>query len=152
MDNMLCTNCGKPGPALEGSMCESCFAMALQKSLGDTIEAIGNTIFCNNGCKKIADPYSGLCPSCFFHLSETFEKHNQVLKIDAMILVKNGHQWIFRFPEGDEEQAVVLLAETACNPHLNFDRFDATACAYKMEMDSDLRAKLRFLTENGEHD
>ena len=40
-------------------------------------------------------------------------------------LVKDGHHFIFRYAEGDEESLIQVLMETAGRTDLNFNWFDA---------------------------
>lgn len=40
-------------------------------------------------------------------------------------LVKDGHQFVFRYPEGDEESLIQVLMEMAGRTDVPFDWFDA---------------------------
>ncbi len=42
-----------------------------------------------------------------------------------MSLVKGGHQYVFRYPEGDEESLIQALMDLASRTDLSFDWFDA---------------------------
>ena len=46
-------------------------------------------------------------------------------EMHQVALVKDGHHYIFRYAEGDEESLIQVLMEAAGRTDLNFDWFDA---------------------------
>jgi hypothetical protein len=46
-------------------------------------------------------------------------------ELHQVALVKDGHHFVFRYAEGDEESLIQVLMETAGRTDLNFNWFDA---------------------------
>lgn len=46
-------------------------------------------------------------------------------QFQEVTLVKNGHRFLFRYTEGEEEQMIQVLMEMAGRTDLGFDWFDA---------------------------
>ena len=46
-------------------------------------------------------------------------------ELEQVSLVKDGHHYVFRYPEGDEETLIQTLMEMAGRTDLGFDWFDA---------------------------
>lgn len=46
-------------------------------------------------------------------------------ELRQLSLVKGGHQYVFRYPEGDEESLIQALMDLASRTDLSFDWFDA---------------------------
>ena len=46
-------------------------------------------------------------------------------EMHQVALVKDGHHFVFRYAEGDEESLIQVLMETAGRTDLNFNWFDA---------------------------
>ncbi len=48
-----------------------------------------------------------------------------VTDVRQLSLVKDGHRYLFRYPEGEEESLIQVLMEMAGRTDLGFDWFDA---------------------------
>ena len=46
-------------------------------------------------------------------------------ELRQLSLVKGGHQYVFRYPAGDEESLIQALMDLASRTDLSFDWFDA---------------------------
>lgn len=53
------------------------------------------------------------------------------MTIQQLTLHKNGHRYVFRFPPGKEPEVCVAFAESAVNPSLDFDWYNAAVLSYK---------------------
>jgi len=52
--------------------------------------------------------------------------------VRELSLVKNGHQYVFRYPAGREADVIGIFASLAADEEKDFDWFDAAVLSYQM--------------------
>ena len=52
--------------------------------------------------------------------------------MQQLSLVKGGHRYVFRYPQGGEADVIGAFASLASDPESNFDWFDAAVLSYQM--------------------